>query len=53
MTWISKLKKFRGRETGQAGLFRRICRNWIYQQFKDNEEKRISFRRGETIYLSQ
>lgn len=43
MSWISKLRKFRGRETGRAGLFRRICRNWIYQKFKDNEEKRISF----------
>ena len=43
MSWVSKLKKFRGRETGRAGLFRRICRNWIYQKFKDNEEKRVAF----------
>ena len=40
MTWSNSLKKFRGRETGHAGVFRRICRNWIYQKFRDNEEER-------------
>lgn len=43
MTWISSLRKFRGRETGEAGLYRRTCRNWIYQNFRGNFEKRTEF----------
>lgn len=43
MSWEKILKRVRGNESTEAGMYKRLCRRWIQNYFSKNWEKRKVF----------